>query len=76
MGALNSSNWSSILSALSWVMKLWEAPMSKKHNIFCLKTFLFNKINQLRSLWARRDALPSHGGGTHLRVSQSQIAEN
>jgi hypothetical protein len=53
MGASNSSNWNSILSALSRVMKLWEAPVSKRHNTSYLKTFLFRKIRQLHSLWAR-----------------------
>ncbi len=43
MGALSSSNWSSILLALSWVMKLWEAPMSKRHKTSCLAIFLSRK---------------------------------
>jgi len=53
MGALSSSKWSFILSALSRVMKLWEAPMSKRHKISCLEIFLFKKISQLHSVWAR-----------------------
>jgi len=53
MSALSSSNGSSIPLALSWVMKLWEAPMSKRHNTFRLKTFSFKKIKRLHSPWAR-----------------------
>jgi hypothetical protein len=53
MGALSSSKWSSILSALSWVMKLWEAPMSKRHNTSYLAIFPFKKISWLHLAWAR-----------------------
>ncbi len=53
MGALSSSNWSSILLALFWVIKFWKAPMSKRHNTSHLKTFPFKKIRWLRSPWAR-----------------------
>jgi hypothetical protein len=47
MGALSSSKWSSIFSALSRVMKLWEAPVSKRHKISCLEIFRFKKISWL-----------------------------
>jgi hypothetical protein len=50
---LNFSNWSSILSALSWVMKLWEALVSKRHNMFCVETFPFKKMRRLHSTWVR-----------------------
>ncbi len=53
MGALNSSNWSSILSSLSQVMKLWKALALKRHNTFRLTIFPFKKISQLHSAWAR-----------------------
>jgi len=33
-------------------MKLWEAPVSKRHITSRLETFPFKKIKQLRSLWA------------------------
>jgi len=52
MGALSSSKWSSIFSALSRVMKLWKAPMSKRHNTSTLTTFLFKKTSRLHSGWA------------------------
>jgi len=45
--------WSSILSALSQVMKLWEAPVSKKHNTSHLVIFPFKKISRSHSSWAR-----------------------
>jgi hypothetical protein len=53
MGALSFFNWSSILSALSQVMKLWEAPLSKRHNTFRLETFPFKKLRRLHSPWAK-----------------------
>ncbi len=53
MGALSSSKGNSILLALSCVMKLWEAPMSKRHNTSHLETFPFKKIRRLHSPWAR-----------------------
>ncbi len=53
MGALNSSKWSSILSALSRVMKLWKAPVSKRHNTSRLAILPFKKISWLHSPWAR-----------------------
>jgi hypothetical protein len=53
MGALSSSNWSSILSTFSRVMKLWKAHVFKRHNTYCLKTFPFRKIRRLHSLWAK-----------------------
>jgi len=52
MGALSSSKWSSILSVLSRVMKLWKTPMSKRHNTSRLATFPFKKISRLHSDWA------------------------
>jgi hypothetical protein len=53
MGALSSSNWSSILSTLSRVMKLWQARVSKSHNTSHLVIFPFNKISRLHSAWVR-----------------------
>jgi hypothetical protein len=53
IGALNSSNGSSILSALSQVMTLWEAPVSQRHNTSRLETLPFKKMRQLHSPWAR-----------------------
>jgi len=53
MGALSSSNWSSILSTFFRVMKLWKALMSKRHNTSQLKTFYFKKIRRLHSPWAK-----------------------
>jgi hypothetical protein len=53
MGALSSSKWSSILSALSRIMKLWEAHVSKRHKISRLAIFPFKKISRLHSGWAR-----------------------
>jgi hypothetical protein len=53
MGALSSSKWNSILSALSRVMKLWEAPVSKSNNTSRLAIFPFKKISQLHSGWAK-----------------------
>ncbi len=53
MGALSSSNWSSILSATSCVMKLWEAPVSTRHSTSRLTIFPFKKMSRLHSAWAR-----------------------
>jgi hypothetical protein len=53
VGALRCSNWSSILSALSQVMKMWEALVSKKHNASRLNTFPFKNIRWLHSPWTR-----------------------
>jgi hypothetical protein len=53
IGALSSSNESSITSALSRVIKLWDAPVSKRHNTSRLETFLFKKIRWLHSPWVR-----------------------
>ncbi len=53
MDALSSSKWSSILSVFSQFMKLWEAPLSKRHNTFRLIIFPFKKISQWHSAWAR-----------------------
>ncbi len=49
MGTLSSSNQSSILSAPFWVMKLWEALVSKRHNMSRLETFPFKKMGRLHS---------------------------
>ncbi len=53
MGALSSSKWSSILSALSRIMKLWQALVSKRHKTSRLAIFPFKKISRLHSSWAR-----------------------
>jgi len=53
LGALSSSNWSSIFSTFLRVMKLWEAFVSKTHNTSSLKIFPFRKIRKLCSCWAR-----------------------
>jgi hypothetical protein len=53
MGALKFSNWNSIISALSQVMKLWETHVSKRHNTFRLETFPYRKIRQICLLWVR-----------------------
>jgi hypothetical protein len=53
MGALSSSNYSSILSALFRVTKLWEALMSKRHNTYHLKTIPFKNVRWLHSPWIR-----------------------
>ncbi len=52
-GASNFSNWSSILSALSRILKLWKALVSKRHNTSHLAIFPFKKISRLHSTWAR-----------------------
>ncbi len=36
-----------------WVMKLWEAHVSKRHNTSHLETFPFKKIRRLHSPWAK-----------------------